>query len=125
MMVLAIANPLCCCSADWLLVDDSVSQQMSSCCGGGEAAAADGAPVKQDHDPENCPHQASKEYQQTSSHEDVKLAHLDPSWLPVLFVLFEAYEADSHRATVSKLTESRVSAADPPSFSQVYCVYRI
>ena len=83
-------------------------------------------PVTPQHDTENCPHQASQDFQSLSNaQQDLKSVQAHAELLPVLAYFFDTYvwspqfEALAH---VSDLTES---IAAPPELSQVYCVYRI
>lgn len=123
-MVLAIANPLCCCSADWLISEFAASAPVvSSCCGGGEASS-EGAPSQQKHDTENCPHQATKDYELVTQ-QHLNAGHMIANLAPMHFVLLEFSMVDPSVRIVAKIGETKLSVREPPSLSQVYCVYRI
>jgi hypothetical protein len=124
LMVVAIANPLCCCSADWLISEVTASTPVvSSCCGGGAASTED-APAKQEHDSENCPHQATKDYKLVTQQE-LKAGQAVVNYAPVFFVLLDLEIVYPSVRIISKIGETKLSVAEPPSLSQVYCVYRI
>ena len=130
-MALAIFNPFCCCTAAGLLGDAGATSVATtvvpSCCSQGLAVegAGENAPAQSEHDSENCPHKAMKEYQASVEH-DVKAAHVSVDLLPALYVLFDLMESHSPAGSVvSRVCETSVSMGDPPSLSQMYCVYRI
>lgn len=126
-MVIAVANPLCCCTADVFAMDEALPMQSTaaSCCSSHDAGdkTDSTAPV---HDTENCPHQASKEFQSiAASQQDVKTLQAHAELLPVLAYLFETYELRSQRVSHTRVSDLTASIAAPPEISQVYCVYRI
>ncbi len=123
LMACAIFNPLCCCTAGMLTTDEVRSTSSEhSCCQSGQS----NAPVKtgEDHDPNDCPHKALKEYQVTAqkdlSDTPQAAAPLPLLLTPIEIIHFEPLAQISHRIQLAT-----VSQAPPPAFAQVYCVYRI
>ena len=96
---------------------------VSSCCGGGEASTPE-TPAKQEHDSENCPHKATKDYELVSQQE-LKAGQALVTYAPLLGVLLDFEIVDPSVRTISKIGETKLSVGEPPSLSQVYCVYRI
>lgn len=126
MMVIAIANPLCCCTADVFAMDEAMPMQSSSACCSSQVGHDESQPTAPAHDTENCPHQASKEFQSLSgSQQDVKTLQAHPDLLPVLAYLFETYELRPQLVSHARVSVLTASIAAPPELSQVYCVYRI
>jgi len=125
LMVLAIANPLCCCTAGLVAMDQTTPAQSSHCCAS-EGSDHGQMPTQPEHDTENCPHQASKEFQNISaSQQELKAVQLDLALLPVLAFLYESYDLNPVSVPVCGLTDVTVAQAPPPELSQMYCIYRI
>ena len=121
-MACAIFNPFCCCTAELLVVDDSEpAVAVHSCCSQSSELPVD-ADQQQEHDISECPHRALKDYEATI-HKDVAAMHDTVLTLPVLLALID-YSVFEPVELVA-VEQSTLSQAPPPSFAQVYCVYRI
>jgi hypothetical protein len=121
LMVLAIANPLCCCTAGLFSMDAAPKADAHSCCSSTSDTAA---PVEPAHDSKNCPHQSTKTFQALAN-QDVKNAPMHVDLLPALIAVLQSYDFVVESTEFSKVTEKTASMEKPPSITQDYCVYRI
>lgn len=122
--LLAIANPFCCCTAGLLDRAPKALAEGSSCCG--LTSNTEDAPAKPAHDTENCPHQASKEFQLAHSvKQDVKHALFEIGQLPELNYLHDVYAVVPSPGIVEWTNAGAKRIAAPPKITSVYCVYRI
>ncbi|TVP76131.1 MAG: hypothetical protein EA353_12600 [Puniceicoccaceae bacterium] len=124
LMVLAIANPLCCCAADGLLSGD-LDAAGPLCC---SAATRDTS--NSEHDPEQCPHRAAMDYPRLAHELKSGAAKLlEGDLAPVLLPLPESMHRLSGYLPESEGPVLRAStlriAAGAPCLAELYCVYRI
>ncbi len=125
-MVLAIFNPFCCCTAGVLAVDDSVvaNAVAHSCCQSQSTELPVGSESGNEHDPEQCPHQALKDYK-VSLDKDHSAAPHASSLLPALLAVFDLVVYEPVAPASLAIDLATLSHAPPTSLAQVYCVYRI
>lgn len=124
LMVLAIANPLCCCSAGLFAMDAMPQAEAHSCCSSASDTAKTDMPAQPAHDTENCPHQATKAFQVLAK-QDVQNASLHVELLPALIAVLQSYDFVIEQTEFCKVSVKTASVVGPPSITQDYCVYRI
>lgn len=124
LMVLAIANPLCCCTIGLFAMDAAPQADVHSCCSSASDTAKTDTPAQSQHDTENCPHQATKAFQVLAK-QDVLNASLHWDLLPALVAVLQSYDCVIEQTEFCKVSEKTASLVGPPSITQDYCVYRI
>jgi hypothetical protein len=128
MMACVIFNPFCCCTAGMLTVAESGKPTPAhSCCPAQSSSSVDGsgtAPASNEHNPDDCPHQALKDFQSTAL-KDVAALHDTLNTPPQLYSTVDTVVFETVALSFSKLDFSTASHAPPRPLSQVYCVYRI
>lgn len=77
-----------------------------------------------EHDPNKCPHRANDSFQQIGSH-DLHVATPAFDFVPRRIVLIDAIVWRQIPVDAISAAQKMVRKGDPPSFSQVYCVYTI
>lgn len=124
-MACAIFNPFCCCTAGMLAVDKVESATVANnCCQSQSTARSNPAQHNDDHNSDECPHKALKEYQ---ANELKNAASMQDTFncLPVLYALAQTLAFKVEAPVFSKASLVTASHAPPRSLSQVYCIYRI
>ncbi len=97
---------------------------MHSCCQSQNSDAPTNGSTSDEHDPEDCPHQALKDYQ-ASLKKDTTASHDDSTWLPALMAVIEFILDEPAAQSKHAVAVATASVAPPIPLSQVYCVYRI
>lgn len=124
LVMVALANPFCCCTAELLAPAQVTAGEAHGCCTSEVPEPGSMPRSDSDHKPGECPHQLTRDHQQ-SGQQDVQAVQAVTDFVPLLLARIEFQSANLSGGRVLPLGEVKAPKGSPPSFSQLYCVYRI
>jgi len=124
-MVLAVFNPFCCCTAGVFAEKTSeVASAAPGCCQAQTSELPLSGHSNDQHNPEQCPHQALKDYK-ASIDKDTSIAPHAVSLPPALYSVYGDVIFEPFVKTSLDVDYAAISNAPPRLLVQMYCVYRI